>query len=94
MVASVLADGTTLRALQRARCRSEFPDELLAYQSLLSPHSASLSAAKTSFFQSQIRSSFPNPKKKHFSIFSTLRNPPAAPPPFYRLIFLTTLSKR
>ena len=93
MVASVRADRTTLTAPRRVRGKSRLPDELHAYQSLLSSHSASLSAAKTSFFQSQIRSSFPNPKK-HFSISSRLLIPPAAPPPYYRLIFFNYFVKK
>ena len=53
---SVQSDSTSVRMAEREWCNSKCPDVLLAYHALL--FSASLSEAKSSFFQSQVQSSF------------------------------------
>ena len=69
-----------MRASERKWRKSKYTDDLLAYQSLLSSFSASISAAKTTFYQTAIQSSFSYPKKL-FSIFSNLLDPPSPPLP-------------
>ncbi|XP_077938224.1 uncharacterized protein LOC144383653 [Gasterosteus aculeatus] len=76
----VRAMRATMRASERRWRKYKRPDDLLEFQSLLSSFSASISAAKSSFYQSKIESSFSNPKKL-FSIFSNLLEPPTPPPP-------------
>ncbi|XP_077937991.1 uncharacterized protein LOC144383603 [Gasterosteus aculeatus] len=76
----VRAMRATMRASERRWRKYKRPDDLLEFQSLLSSFSASISAAKSSFYQSKIESSFSNPKKL-FSIFSNLLEPPPPPPP-------------
>ncbi len=51
---SVRADRTTLWAAERKWWKSKRPEDLLAYQSLLSSFSTSLFAAKSSVFQSKL----------------------------------------
>ena len=82
---SVRADRATMRASERKWGKSKHQDDLLTYQSLLSSFSASISTAKSTFYQTTIQSSFSNPKKL-FSIFSNLHDPPSPPPPFSLLL--------
>ncbi|XP_058482380.1 uncharacterized protein LOC131457848 [Solea solea] len=77
---SVRTERATIRAAERKWRKSKLPDDLLSYHSLLSTLTASISAAKQSFYQTKIQSSFSNPKKL-FSIFSNLLDPPTPPPP-------------
>ncbi|XP_062422208.1 LOW QUALITY PROTEIN: uncharacterized protein LOC134132996 [Pungitius pungitius] len=76
----VRATRATLRASERKWRKYKQPDDLHAFQLLLSSFSASVFAAKSAFYQSRIESSFSNPKKL-FSIFTNLLKPPSPPPP-------------
>jgi len=74
------APRATMRASERKWRKSKHADDLLAYQSLLSSFSPFISAAKSSFYQTENAPSFSNPKKL-FSVFSNLLGPPCPPPP-------------
>ncbi|XP_075313226.1 uncharacterized protein LOC142373735 [Odontesthes bonariensis] len=84
-----------LRAAKRKWRKSKLPEDLLAFQSLLSTFSSSLSAAKTAFFCNKIQTSASNPKKL-FQTFSSLLQPhPLSPPPPSSLtISPTSLTRR
>ncbi|XP_075304653.1 uncharacterized protein LOC142366593 [Odontesthes bonariensis] len=76
---SVRTERRSVRAAERKWRKSKLPEDLLAFQSLLSTFSSSLSAAKTAFFCNKIQTSASNPKKL-FQTFSSLLQPPSPLP--------------
>ncbi|KAI4886911.1 hypothetical protein NFI96_008689 [Prochilodus magdalenae] len=69
-----------LRKAERKWRRSQLDPALHTYQAILSRFSAQVTTAKSSFYKRKLEESASDPRKL-FSIFSSLLNPPSAPPP-------------
>ncbi|XP_076155180.1 uncharacterized protein LOC143138640 [Alosa pseudoharengus] len=70
---------TRLRAAERKWHKSKLTDDLKNYQTLLASFSASITAAKTAFYNDKINSA--TDTRKLFSTFKSLLNPQMPPPP-------------